>query len=79
MTASKLASFVPELHNADPVLVHVVDDAIVVIENIHRHLSDPKHRGGSRTEIIATAASRVARPILFSVAIVIIVFLDSRH
>jgi len=51
------------------------DGAIVMVENIFRHLSDPKHRGASRTELITLAAARVARPILFSIAIIILVFL----
>ncbi|MGL1934773.1 MAG: CusA/CzcA family heavy metal efflux RND transporter [Fibrobacterales bacterium] len=51
------------------------DGAIVVIENVHRQLSDSNRSGVSRFEIITVAVSEVARPILFSVAIIIVVFL----
>ncbi|MFP4165351.1 MAG: efflux RND transporter permease subunit [Chitinispirillaceae bacterium] len=51
------------------------DGAIVVVENIHRHLTDKKNRHRSKIELVITAASEVAKPILFSVAIIIIVFL----
>lgn len=51
------------------------DGAIVVVENIHRHLTDEKNRHRSKIELIVSASAEVARPILFSVAIIIIVFL----
>ncbi|MGL1901712.1 MAG: CusA/CzcA family heavy metal efflux RND transporter [Fibrobacterales bacterium] len=51
------------------------DGAIVVIENVHRQLLDSSRSGTSRFEIITVAVSEVARPILFSVAIIIVVFL----
>ena len=51
------------------------DASIVIVENIFRHLSDAKHRARSKVEIIIAACSEVVRPIIFSVAIIIIVFL----
>lgn len=51
------------------------DASIVMVENIHRHLSDPKNQGRSKSAIIVDAAREVSNPILFSVAIIIIVFL----
>lgn len=51
------------------------DASIVMVENIHRHLSDEKNKGRSKTELIITAAQEVGNPVLFSVAIIIIVFL----
>jgi cobalt-zinc-cadmium resistance protein CzcA len=51
------------------------DGAIVMVENIFRHLSAERNRGRSKAELVVTGAREVARPILFSVAIIIIVFL----
>lgn len=51
------------------------DGAIVVVENIYRHLTDAPNRHRSKIELIVAAAAEVARPILFSVAIIIVVFL----
>lgn len=51
------------------------DASIVIVENIFRHLSDAHHRARSKVEIIISACSEVVRPIIFSVAIIIIVFL----
>lgn len=51
------------------------DASIVIVENIFRHLIDEKHKSRSKVEIIISACSEVARPIIFSVAIIVIVFL----
>jgi len=51
------------------------DASIVMVENIHRNLSDEKNQGRSKTELIIYSASEVGRPILFAVAIIVIVFL----
>ncbi|MBL6979538.1 MAG: efflux RND transporter permease subunit [Desulfobacteraceae bacterium] len=53
----------------------LVDGAIVMVENIFRRLrniDDPKE---DKTSIILTAAREVNRPILFSIFIIIVVFL----
>ena len=51
------------------------DGAIVMVENIYRHLSLPENAGKSKLEVIHTAAREVARPIVFSITIIILVFL----
>ena len=51
------------------------DGSIVMVENIYRHLSDPKKNGSNKLLTIKSAAQEVAKPIIFSVAIIIIVFL----
>jgi len=51
------------------------DGAIVMVENIFRVLSDPLNRDKGRIVLIGEAAREVGRPILFSITIVIIVFI----
>ncbi len=51
------------------------DASIVIVENIYRHFTEAKRKSQSVFETIILAANEVARPILFSVAIIIIVFL----
>jgi len=51
------------------------DASIVMVENIYRNLNDGKHKLRSKVEVIIVSASEVARPIIFSVAIIVIVFL----
>jgi cobalt-zinc-cadmium resistance protein CzcA len=51
------------------------DASIVMVENIYRNLNDDRNRFASKAEVIISSAREVARPILFSVAIIIIVFL----
>jgi len=51
------------------------DGSIVMVENIHRHLTHPKNKGLNKLSTIHIAATEVAKPIIFSVAIIIIVFL----
>jgi cobalt-zinc-cadmium resistance protein CzcA len=51
------------------------DASIVIVENIFRHLSEAKNSGQSRRKTIVTASAEVARPIIFSVGIIIIVFI----
>ncbi len=53
----------------------LVDGSIIMIENIFRHLSDPDNKELSKIEIIIKAASEVGRPIVFSIFIVVIVFI----
>lgn len=53
----------------------MVDGSVVVVENIHRHLSDPRHKGLPRAGIILNAAQEVSRPVVFGILIIIIVFL----
>lgn len=51
------------------------DGAIVMVENIYRHLNDSANASESRADVILLAAKEVSRPILFSIAIIITVFL----
>ncbi len=51
------------------------DGSIVMVENIFRHLSMPENKKNSKYSIIIQAASEVAKPITFSITIIIIVFL----
>jgi cobalt-zinc-cadmium resistance protein CzcA len=58
----------------------MVDGAVVMVENIHRHLTEkpdeakqPAH--ASKTEVVLYAAKEVGRPIVFGIFIIIVVFL----
>lgn len=51
------------------------DASIVIVENIYRHLGDDKNKSKSKYQIVISACSEVAKPIIFSVIIIIIVFL----
>ncbi|MBI5090948.1 MAG: efflux RND transporter permease subunit [Candidatus Hydrogenedentes bacterium] len=53
----------------------VVDASIVVAENIARHLTERANSGTPRLIIIHEAVREVARPIIFAILIIIIVFL----
>ena len=52
----------------------MVDGTIVVVENVDRMLRDARP-DESRLQIVARAFSEVARPILFAIVIIIVVFL----
>jgi len=51
------------------------DASIVIVENISRYLADKNNQTRSKSEIIIAACREVARPIIFSVSIIIMVFL----
>ncbi len=51
------------------------DASIVIVENIYRHLGDDANQNKSKFEIISLACREVGQPIIFSVLIIIIVFL----
>ena len=51
------------------------DGAIVMVENLFRRLGDKHAQGERKAMIIGDAAKEVNRPIVFSIAIIIIVFL----
>ena len=46
-----------------------------MVENIYRRLSQPGASDGSKLDIVHEAASEVARPILFSISIIVLVLL----
>ncbi len=50
------------------------DGATVMVENIFRHLGEPSNAQKSKTTIILEAAREVSRPTVFSIAIIILVF-----
>src|SRR5262245_8127090 len=54
----------------------LVDAAIVMVENAYRHLSEPEHPIAyvDQPRVIVQAARQVARPIFFSLAIIVISF-----
>lgn len=51
------------------------DGSIVIVENIYRYLGDPNRQKEKKTNLILAAAEDVARPVAFSIAIIILVFL----
>ncbi len=51
------------------------DGAIVMVENIYRHMGESKAKEESKGRVILEAAREVARPILFSIVIIVLVFL----
>lgn len=51
------------------------DGAIVMVENVHRHLSGARGGDRPRDTVIIDAAREVVRPIVFSIAIIVMVFL----
>ncbi len=53
----------------------LADGAIVMVENIHRRLNLDRTPHGDRMATILDASREVSRPIVFSIAIIIIVFL----
>ena len=53
----------------------LADGAIVMVENIHRHLNRKGVSNAGRMDTILQAVREVSRPIVFSIAIIIIVFL----
>ena len=51
------------------------DGAIVMVENIYRHLGSERGRTEQKDVVIIEAAREVVRPIVFSIAIIVMVFL----
>ena len=51
------------------------DGAIVMVENIYRHLGDSRSEGEDKAILIYDAAREVSRPIVFSIGIIVCVFL----
>lgn len=52
----------------------IADGSLVVVENVHRHLSENREQR-SRPEVILRAAKEVGRPILFGILIISVIFL----
>ncbi|NLF92938.1 MAG: efflux RND transporter permease subunit [Oligosphaeraceae bacterium] len=51
------------------------DGAIVMVENIYRYLGDPERQKSGKRRLVLAAARDVARPVAFSIMIIILVFL----
>jgi len=52
----------------------IVDGAIVVIENIARHIHEEADTDASRVPIAFEAVRQVARPVIFAILIIVVVF-----
>ena len=53
----------------------MVDASVVMVENIFRHLTEKKDPPENPIHIISVAAKEVARPVVFAIGIIIIVFI----
>lgn len=53
----------------------IVDGSVVIVENIYRHLSEASATPRDRVRLVLHAAREVARPVVFGIVIIIIVFL----
>ena len=57
----------------------MADGAVVMVENIHRHLTEPperlNHVHAGKIETVLYAAKEVGRPVVFGIFIIIVVFL----
>ncbi|MHB1193954.1 MAG: efflux RND transporter permease subunit [Longimicrobiales bacterium] len=53
----------------------MVDATIVVVENIHRRLREVPAPGASRRRVVAGALAEMGRPVAFSVAVIVLVFI----
>lgn len=53
----------------------IADGSVVLVENIHRHLSLPQDPPRSRWQIVLHASNEVGRPILFGILTISVVFL----
>jgi cobalt-zinc-cadmium resistance protein CzcA len=53
----------------------VVDGAVVMIENIVRHMTQPKNSSREAMEVVSEAAHEVQRPVFYAIAIIITAYL----
>ena len=53
----------------------VVDGAVVMIENIVRHMTHPKNFSKNAMEVVGEAAHEVQRPVFYAIAIIITAYL----
>ncbi|MBA4387336.1 MAG: CusA/CzcA family heavy metal efflux RND transporter [Verrucomicrobia bacterium] len=53
----------------------IVDASIVVTENVARHLAEKKNAGLSPVQVTFEAVREVARPVIFAILIIVIVFI----
>ncbi|MFQ5549618.1 MAG: efflux RND transporter permease subunit [Gemmatimonadales bacterium] len=53
----------------------MVDGAVVVVENIYRHVEEDRAEDRSLTRLVSEATREVGRPVVFAISIIVIVFL----
>jgi cobalt-zinc-cadmium resistance protein CzcA len=53
----------------------VVDGAVVVVENIVRHMTHPKNASRNTMDVVREAAHEVQRPVFYAIAIIITAYL----
>ena len=53
----------------------IADGSVVMVENIHRHLSQPGAAERNRWQVVLQAATEVGRPTFFGILIISVVFL----
>ena len=53
----------------------LVDGAVVMVENIHRHLAQRREAGMSVRDVIVRAAAEVDRPVVYAIAVIVAGFL----
>ncbi len=75
MSAAEMSANLMSLGGIAIAIGMLGDASIVIVENIYRSLGNQVNKDKSKREIIAAACTEVARPIFFSVSIIIIVFL----
>jgi len=74
MRAIGLGSNIMSLGGIAIAIGAMVDAAIIMIENAHKHLEHPEE-GKTRREILVEAAQQVGRPLFFSLLIITVSFL----
>jgi cobalt-zinc-cadmium resistance protein CzcA len=72
MDAAQLTANLMTLGGLAIAIGMVVDGSIVITENVIRHLRE--HKDGERFQVVIQAVLEVARPIVFSVLIIVLVF-----
>ena len=75
MSATGISANLMSLGGIAIALGMLVDGSIVMVENIHRHLGLEENQGRAKASVILGAAREVSLPIMFSLCIVIVVFL----
>jgi cobalt-zinc-cadmium resistance protein CzcA len=75
MSAAEMSANLMSLGGIAIAIGMLGDASIVIVENIYRLLGRKDNQSKTKREIIVAACKEVARPILFSVSIIIIVFL----
>ena len=75
MAASDISANLMSLGGIAIAIGMLSDGAIVMVENIYRHLSSTENQERDKQAVILDAAKEVSRPIVFAISIIIIVFL----